>query len=92
MKHPIEIAKEKFANDQDITVCQVVRRTTAKNCGIIYKGLFYSDCYLDDTEGQAAYVIEDDDGKGINIFTPNGTFAARYSYGFGRKVKIKQKG
>lgn len=89
MKHPIEIAKEKFAKDKDITVCTVVVRGTSKNCGVIYKGEFFPDCYLDDTNGESAYVIEDEDGVGLCIFTPRKTFATWYRRGAGIKVKIK---
>ncbi|WP_060826163.1 hypothetical protein [Sulfurospirillum cavolei] len=88
MKHPIEIAKEKFAKNKDITVCQVVARGKTNICGVVYKGLFYPDCYFDDKEGQVAYVIED--GEGICLFTSDGTFATRYKLDFGIKEKVKK--
>jgi hypothetical protein len=36
-RHHIEIAKEKYLNGKDITVCMVI------NSGVVYKGAFYSD-------------------------------------------------
>jgi len=69
-KHNIETAKEKFAKKQNITVCMII------NSGVIYKGGFYPDCYLEDYEGMATFCIEVDDF--LNIFMPNGEFACAY--------------
>lgn len=89
MKCPIEIAKEKFAKNKDITPCKVVARGKTNMCGVIYKSEFFSDCYLDDMEGETAYVIEDEDGKGINLFTPNGTFATWMRRGGALAIKVE---
>lgn len=89
MKHPIEIAKEKFAKKKDITVCKVIAQGKTKICGVVYKGLFYPDCYFDDEEGQVAYVIEDDNGEGICLFMANGTFATWCRLGSGYRMKAK---
>lgn len=91
MKHPIEIAKEKFAKNKDITPLKVIARGKTKMCGVIYKSEFFPDCYLDDTEGETAYVIEDDNGEGISLFTPNGTFAKWFRRGGRIAIKVKVK-
>lgn len=69
-KHHIEIAKEKFAKKQDITVCTIM------DSGVIYKGGFYPDCYFEEYEGEPAFCIEVDDW--LNLFMPNGDFACGY--------------
>lgn len=66
-KHHIEIAKEKSAKKQNITVCTII------NSGVIYQGGFYSDCYLEAYEGFPTYCIEVDGW--LHLFNPNGDFA-----------------
>jgi hypothetical protein len=78
-RHHIEIAMEKFSKKQDITICTIV------NSGVIYKGGFYPDCYLENYEGKATACIEVD--SFLCLFTPDGVFACAYKIDSGNEKK-----
>lgn len=69
-RHHIEIAKEKYLNGKDITVCMVI------NSGVVYKGAFYSDCLLGNFEETAAGCIEV--SEFLHIFNFLGDFVCAY--------------
>jgi len=72
-KHHTEIAIEKYLKGEDITVCLI------ENGGVTYKGYFYSDCYLEGSNGRGTACIEVDGY--LHVFTPGGRFACAFLIG-----------